>query len=64
MASAPTEEESSRAEQSVQAFRDALEKSITISRERLQEVVGRKVVIQAGGPEIARDEYAISARGA
>jgi len=36
----PTEsEESSRAEQSVQAFRDALEKSITISRERLQEVV-------------------------
>ncbi len=41
MASAPkgTEDESSRAEQSVQAFRDALEKSITISRERLQEVV-------------------------
>jgi polyhydroxyalkanoate synthesis regulator phasin len=40
MASAPTgSEESSRAEQSVQAFRDALEKSITISRERLQEVV-------------------------
>jgi polyhydroxyalkanoate synthesis regulator phasin len=40
MASAPPEtEESSRAEQSVQAFRDALEKSITISRERLQEVV-------------------------
>jgi polyhydroxyalkanoate synthesis regulator phasin len=39
MASAPTEEESSRAEQSVQAFRDALEKSITISRELLQEVV-------------------------
>jgi polyhydroxyalkanoate synthesis regulator phasin len=40
MASAPTEtEESSRAEQSVQAFRDALEKSITISRERLQEVL-------------------------
>jgi polyhydroxyalkanoate synthesis regulator phasin len=32
-------EESSRAEQSVQAFRDALEKSVTISRERLQEVV-------------------------
>jgi polyhydroxyalkanoate synthesis regulator phasin len=32
-------EESSRAEQSVLAFRDALEKSITISRERLQEVV-------------------------
>ena len=29
----------SRAEQSVQAFRDALEKSVTISRERLQEVV-------------------------
>jgi polyhydroxyalkanoate synthesis regulator phasin len=40
MASAPTEpEESSRAEQSVQAFRDALEKSITISRDRLQEVL-------------------------
>ena len=40
MASGPTEtEKSSRAEQSVQAFRDALEKSITISRERLQEVV-------------------------
>jgi polyhydroxyalkanoate synthesis regulator phasin len=35
----PGTEESSRAEQSVQAFRDALEKSITISRERLQEVV-------------------------
>src|SRR5262245_41787900 len=29
----------SRADESVQAFRDALEKSITISRERLQEVV-------------------------
>jgi polyhydroxyalkanoate synthesis regulator phasin len=40
MASPPNEsEESSRAEQSVQAFRDALEKSITISRDRLQEVV-------------------------
>jgi len=46
MASAPTgsrkssgAEESSRAEQSVQAFRDALEKSVTISRDRLQEVV-------------------------
>jgi polyhydroxyalkanoate synthesis regulator phasin len=41
MASSPTgtEDESSRAEQSVQAFRDALEKSITISRERLEEVV-------------------------
>ena len=38
MASAP-KEESSRAEQSVQAFRDALEKSITISRERLQAVL-------------------------
>jgi polyhydroxyalkanoate synthesis regulator phasin len=35
----PGTEESSRAEQSVQAFREALEKSITISRERLQEVV-------------------------
>jgi polyhydroxyalkanoate synthesis regulator phasin len=40
MASRPTKtEDSSRAEQSVQAFRDALEKSITISRDRLQEVV-------------------------
>jgi polyhydroxyalkanoate synthesis regulator phasin len=35
----PRTEESSRAEESVQAFREALEKSITISRERLQEVV-------------------------
>jgi polyhydroxyalkanoate synthesis regulator phasin len=33
------DESSERAEQSIQAFRDALEKSITISRERLQEVV-------------------------
>jgi polyhydroxyalkanoate synthesis regulator phasin len=32
-------EQSSRAEQSVQAFREALEKSITISRDRLQEVI-------------------------
>jgi polyhydroxyalkanoate synthesis regulator phasin len=39
MASPPKQEKSTRAEQSVQAFRDALEKSITISRERLQEVV-------------------------
>jgi polyhydroxyalkanoate synthesis regulator phasin len=46
MASAPrgTEENSpaekgSRAEESVQAFREALEKSVTISRERLQDVV-------------------------
>jgi polyhydroxyalkanoate synthesis regulator phasin len=45
MATEPTEPEAtsaearSRADQSVQAFRDALEKSITISRERLQEVV-------------------------
>jgi polyhydroxyalkanoate synthesis regulator phasin len=31
--------QSSRAEQSLQAFRDALEKSVTISRERLQEVM-------------------------
>src|SRR5215207_11354549 len=31
--------ESSRAEQSVQAFREALEKTVTISRDRLQEVV-------------------------
>jgi polyhydroxyalkanoate synthesis regulator phasin len=37
-AKAPSKE-SSRAEQSVQAFRDALEKSITISRDRLQEVI-------------------------
>jgi polyhydroxyalkanoate synthesis regulator phasin len=35
----PGTEESTRAEQSVQAFREALEKSVTISRERLQEVV-------------------------
>jgi polyhydroxyalkanoate synthesis regulator phasin len=33
------EQTGQRAEESVQAFRDALEKSITISRERLQEVV-------------------------
>ncbi len=40
MASLPRgTEESTRAEQSVQAFRDALGKSITISRDRLQEVV-------------------------
>ena len=32
-------EPSSRAEQSVQAFRDALEKTVTISRDRLQEVL-------------------------
>jgi polyhydroxyalkanoate synthesis regulator phasin len=32
-------EEHTRAEESVQAFREALEKTITISRERLQEVV-------------------------
>jgi polyhydroxyalkanoate synthesis regulator phasin len=32
-------EESTRAEESVQAFREALEKTITISRERLEEVV-------------------------
>lgn len=35
----PRAEQSSRAEQSVQAFRDALEKSVTISRDRLQDVV-------------------------
>jgi polyhydroxyalkanoate synthesis regulator phasin len=35
----PTAAGGERAEQSVQAFREALEKSITISRERLQEVV-------------------------
>lgn len=40
MASVPRgSEESTGAEQSVQAFREALEKSITISRDRLQEVV-------------------------
>jgi polyhydroxyalkanoate synthesis regulator phasin len=32
-------EQSSRGEQSVQAFRDALEKTVTISRDRLQEVL-------------------------
>jgi polyhydroxyalkanoate synthesis regulator phasin len=32
-------EQSSRAEQSVQAFREALEKTVTISRDRLQEVL-------------------------
>jgi polyhydroxyalkanoate synthesis regulator phasin len=32
-------DDSSRAEQSVQAFRDALEKTVTISRDRLQEVL-------------------------
>ena len=32
-------EETSRAEQSLQAFREALEKSVTIPRDRLQEVV-------------------------
>ncbi|HEY7267273.1 MAG TPA: hypothetical protein VH501_06230 [Solirubrobacterales bacterium] len=31
--------QSSRAEQSVQSFRDALEKTVTISRDRLQEVL-------------------------
>jgi len=31
--------ESSRAEQSVQAFRDALDRSVTISRDRLQDVI-------------------------
>jgi polyhydroxyalkanoate synthesis regulator phasin len=36
-------EKGSRAEQSVQAFRDALEKSVTISRDRLQEVVDEAV---------------------
>lgn len=35
----PEQDQASRAEQSVQAFRDALEKSVTISRDRLQEVV-------------------------
>jgi polyhydroxyalkanoate synthesis regulator phasin len=36
---AEPEQTGQRADESVQAFRDALEKSITISRERLQEVV-------------------------
>jgi polyhydroxyalkanoate synthesis regulator phasin len=36
-------EKGSRAEQSVQAFRDALEKSVTISRDRLQEVIDEAV---------------------
>jgi polyhydroxyalkanoate synthesis regulator phasin len=35
----PELDQASRAEQSVQSFRDALEKSVTISRDRLQEVV-------------------------
>ncbi len=40
MASSPKgKEENTRAEQSVQAFRDALDKTITISRDRLQEVL-------------------------
>ena len=39
LAEAGASERSSRADQSVQAFRDALDKSVTISRERLQEVV-------------------------
>ena len=38
-AAAKKSAQSSRAEQSVQAFRDALEKSVTISRDRLQEVI-------------------------
>ena len=36
---APGQEPSTRAEQSLQAFREALEKSVHISRDRLQEVV-------------------------
>ena len=39
MAKASEGSGSARAEESIEAFRDALEKSITISRERLQEVV-------------------------
>jgi polyhydroxyalkanoate synthesis regulator phasin len=43
MPTAPEERDAAaqppRAEQSVQAFRDALEKSVTISRDRLQEVI-------------------------
>jgi polyhydroxyalkanoate synthesis regulator phasin len=34
-----TEEESTRSEASLQAFREALEKSVTISRDKLQEIV-------------------------
>jgi len=36
---AEPEEEASLAEASVQAFRDALERSVTLSRDRIQEVV-------------------------
>jgi polyhydroxyalkanoate synthesis regulator phasin len=39
VAEASERSRSARAEQSVEAFREALEKSVTISRERLQEVV-------------------------
>ena len=37
--SAPGDAEERRADKSVQAFRDALEKSVTLPRDRLQEVV-------------------------
>jgi polyhydroxyalkanoate synthesis regulator phasin len=39
----PGEAQESQAEQSVQAFRDALDKSVAVSRERLQEVVDEAV---------------------
>lgn len=42
--SAASADSGTKAEQSVQAFRDALEKSVTISRERLQEVVDDAVM--------------------
>ncbi|MGH2989140.1 MAG: hypothetical protein ACRDMA_04640 [Solirubrobacterales bacterium] len=35
----PTSADPGRADKSVQAFREALEKSVTLSRDRLQEVV-------------------------
>ncbi|MGH2960911.1 MAG: hypothetical protein ACRDL3_01755 [Solirubrobacterales bacterium] len=35
----PTSTDPGRADKSVQAFREALEKSVTLSRDRLQEVV-------------------------
>lgn len=36
---APAESTGARADKSVQAFREALDKSVTLSRDRLQEVV-------------------------
>ncbi len=50
-------DEATRAEASVQAFRNALEKSVTISRERLQEVIEDAVrrgrMTRADGEELA-----------